>query len=69
MPKRKGMPLEMAERKVAGMSYDAVQAVLRSHRVELWLDNESIVRRLLAEKMERGEIADPTRTDDTVVRS
>jgi len=61
--------LEEAEGKVAKMPYAEVKAVLRSHGVELWLDNEEIVRLLLAEKIESGQIADPTRTDDTVMRT
>lgn len=63
----KPLSLEEAKRKVAGMPYAEVKAVLRSHGVELWLDNEPIVRLLLAEKIEAGKIADPTRTDDTVM--
>jgi hypothetical protein len=53
--------------RVARMDYGAVKAVLRSHGVELWLDEENIVRTLLAERIESGEIQDPTRDDDTIM--
>lgn len=66
MAKRIKMTIEQAETKVATLRYDTVKAILRSHKVELWLDDEQIVRRLLAERIETGKIADPTRTDDTV---
>lgn len=65
----KNISLDEAKAKVAGMPYDSVKAVLRSHGVELWLDNEPIVRLLLAEKIEGGQIADPTNASDTVMSS
>lgn len=63
------MTLDEAKAKVAAMPYSEVKAVLRSHGVELWLDNENIVRTLLAEKIEGGEISDPTITTDTVMKT
>lgn len=63
------LTLDEAKAKVAGMDYGEVKAVLRSHGVELWLDNENILRTLLAEKIHGGEIKDPTVTTDTVMRT
>ncbi len=59
--------LEKAKKIVARMDYSTVKAVLRSHKIELWLDQENIVRLLLAEKIESGAIADPTNDTDTVM--
>lgn len=68
MSNERRITLEEAKAKVEAMPYNEVKAVLRSHGVELWLDMESIVRTMLAEKIESGEIADPTITSDVVVK-
>jgi hypothetical protein len=62
------LTIEGAKAKVARLDYATVKAILRSHGVELWLDQENIVRTLLAEKMESGEIADPTDESDTRIK-
>lgn len=62
------MPLGDAVKKVAVMPYGEVKAVLRSHGVSIWLDQQPIVRKLLAEKISSGEIKDPTDESDVVVK-